>query len=134
MSARIRFGTPSAWSKPTKRGPVVVRFEVEGDENASRIAALLGALGYQVERAQAGPLEGTLDWRIGEMVRRAKLTLREAEVLEHIVTKGESLAELSKVLNVSRPTAKWHLHNILAKTAAPSVRGLLEQLLGVRRA
>src|SRR5262245_10186581 len=93
-----------------------VQIRVESDADATRITALLEALGYRVVRRldeADGPTR--LGWAIERISRRYRLTTREREVLAGVLD-GASNERLAAHLGLSRATVKWHLHNVFAKT------------------
>jgi DNA-binding CsgD family transcriptional regulator len=106
---------------------VAVRFDVGADdEAASRIAALLEALGFETERVS---LASTLTWRIDALARRCHLTQVERQVLELWIADRNN-AQIAAELGFTRQTVKWHTHNLLGKTKAGTRQGLLTMLLG----
>jgi DNA-binding CsgD family transcriptional regulator len=122
MTAAVRALAPELLAR------VSVRFDVgDDDAAASRIAILLGALGYKTERVS---LAGSLTWRIDELVRRSHLDNLERRVLELWIADRNN-GQISAELAVSRATVKWHTHNLLGKTGAGTRQGLLAMLLGV---
>ena len=107
-----------------------VRIAVESDADHARIAAVLEALGYTVVR-DIEPMTPAdrVRWAVDQMSRRYKLTTREREILQ-LVMAGESNAmAIGKLLELSRATVKWHLHNIFAKTGTDTREGLLRRAL-----
>jgi len=110
---------------------VVVRFDVgPNDDAASRIAALLGALGFETERVS---LTSSLTWRIDELVRLCHLAQVERRVLELWIADHNN-AQIAAELGLTRQTVKWHTHNLLGKTKAGTRQGLLTMLLGAASA
>jgi DNA-binding CsgD family transcriptional regulator len=106
-----------------------VLFDVgEHDEHASRISALLEALGYEAERT--GEYTDRLQWRLDRVASRYKLTLREREVLGMVIA-GRDQAEIADLIDTSRATVKWHMHNLFAKTGSGGREALLRLVLGV---
>jgi DNA-binding CsgD family transcriptional regulator len=100
-----------------------VTFRTEHDSDASRICAVLEALGYEVTRE----LEETEDrraWAIDRISRRHKLTSREREIF-NLMIDGDSYETIGTKLEISRATVKWHTHNIFTKTYTGSRADLL---------
>lgn len=127
MTAAIEALAPELLS-PSAPDRVSVRFDVGADdEAASRIAILLGALGFETERVS---LDGSLTWRIDELVRRFHLDNLERRVLELWIADRNN-GQIAGELGLSRATVKWHTHNLLGKTRAWTRQGLLAMLLGV---
>jgi DNA-binding CsgD family transcriptional regulator len=112
-----------------------VRIWMDGDEHANRVSAVLEALGYTVLRElDEGDAPARLSWAINRLAQRHKLTLREQDILERVLA-GRSNHEISRELEISRATVKWHMHNIFAKTNTAQREGLLRlalQLGGAR--
>jgi DNA-binding CsgD family transcriptional regulator len=102
-----------------------VHIRVATDADATRITAVLEALGYRVVR-RLDDADGRT--RIGYAVERIsrayRLTAREREVLEGVL-EGDSNERLAKRLRLSRATVKWHLHNVFAKTNLGNREALL---------
>lgn len=122
----------------TVTNPVVnteVRIWVDADDDANRVSAVLEALGYTVLRElDEGDGPARLRWAINRLSQRHKLTLREQDILERVLA-GRSNQEISRELEISRATVKWHMHNIFAKTNTCAREGLLRlalQLGGAR--
>jgi DNA-binding CsgD family transcriptional regulator len=112
-----------------------VRIWVDGDDDANRVSAVLEALGYTVLRElEEGDGPARLRWAVNRLSQRHKLTLREQDILERVLA-GRSNHEISRDLEISRATVKWHMHNIFAKTNTTHREGLLRlalQLGGAR--
>ncbi len=112
-----------------------VRIWVERDEDANRISAVLEALGYSVLRElEEGDAPSRLRWAVERLARRHKLTIREQDILERVLA-GRNNDEISRDLEISRATVKWHMHNVFAKTNTGNRESLLRlalQLGGVR--
>jgi DNA-binding CsgD family transcriptional regulator len=112
-----------------------VRIWVDGDDDANRVSAVLEALGYTVLRElEEGDGPARLRWAIIRLTQRHKLTLREQDILERVLA-GVSSEDIGKLLQISRATVKWHMHNIFAKTNTTAREGLLRlalQLGGAR--
>lgn len=90
-----------------------VRVWVEGDEDASRVSAVLEALGYSVIREfDEGDAEARQRWTVGRLARRHKLTPREADILEQVL-EGSNNEQIATALDMSRATVKWHMHKHL---------------------
>ncbi len=106
----------------------VVRFSVAKDDDATRVAAVLEALGYTAERfgEEHGPKATA--YRLDRLARSRKLSEREREVLEFVVA-GQTNEAIGKHLDVSPSTVKWHLHNLFVKTDTVNREGLLRLLL-----
>jgi DNA-binding CsgD family transcriptional regulator len=106
-----------------------VHIWVDGDEHATRVSAVLEALGYTVLRElDEGEGPGRLGWAISRLAQRHKLTAREQDILERVLA-GRSNLEISRDLEISRATVKWHLHNIFAKTNTTQRESLLRLAL-----
>lgn len=106
----------------------VVRFTVAADHDAERIAAILEALGYSAERVDGEHGPKATAYRIKRKAALWRLSERETEILE-MTAAGLTLAEIAARLEVSKPTAKWHTHNLLAKADCPNREALLCRLL-----
>lgn len=66
----------------------IVRFEADVDADATRIAAVLGALGYTATRVMAD--QGGRDrWALAELARRCSLSASEAERANQVHAAGE---------------------------------------------
>lgn len=110
-----------------------VRIQVEHDDDAARVSAVLEALGYDVVRdLTEGEAASRLRWAVDRVARRYKLTLREQDVLEHVLA-GHTNAEIAGELDVSRATIKWHMHNVFAKTLTSDREALLRLALQLDR-
>ncbi|EDM75068.1 probable response regulator transcription regulator protein [Plesiocystis pacifica SIR-1] len=106
-----------------------VRIWVERDEDASRISAVLEALGYTVLRElEEGDGPARLRWAVNRLCHRHKLTARERDVLERVLA-GRNNEQIGKDLEISRATVKWHMHNIFAKTNTGNREALLRLAL-----
>lgn len=111
-----------------------VRIQVERDDDAARVSAVLEALGYVVVRDLVeGEAASRLRWAVDRVARRYKLTLREQNVLEHVLA-GRTNAEIAGELDVSRATVKWHMRNVFTKTFVCDREGLLRLALQLDRA
>jgi DNA-binding CsgD family transcriptional regulator len=106
-----------------------VHIRVTTDADATRITALLEALGYRVVR-RLDDADGRtrIGWAIDRISRAHRLTSREREVLEGVL-EGDSNEQLAKRLRLSRATVKWHLHNVFAKTNLGNREALLRSAL-----
>jgi DNA-binding CsgD family transcriptional regulator len=106
-----------------------VHIRVETDADATRITALLEALGYRVVR-RLDDADGhtRLGWAIERISRQHHLTAREREVLAGVL-EGASNERLATQLSLSRATVKWHLHNVFAKTNTGNREALLRAAL-----
>lgn len=102
-----------------------VHIRVATDADATRITALLEALGYRVVR-RLDDADGHLriGWAIERISRAHRLTTREREVLEGVL-EGDTNERLARRLRLSRATVKWHLHNVFAKTNLGNREALL---------
>lgn len=106
-----------------------VHIRVARDEDASRISAVLEALGYNVLRQlDEGDGPQRLRWAVTRLARCHKLTSREQNILE-LVLEGRSNAQIGRVLDISRATVKWHMHNVFAKTNTGTRESLLRLAL-----
>jgi ATP/maltotriose-dependent transcriptional regulator MalT len=106
-----------------------VQFKIENDADATRIAAVLSALGYEPIREFEDKPNKV--WTVAELARRHKLTSREQDILELVVAGLESNDAIANRLLISRATVKWHMHNIFAKTNTTGREGLLRAALGL---
>jgi DNA-binding CsgD family transcriptional regulator len=106
-----------------------VHIRVETDADATRVMALLEALGYRVVR-RLDDADGAvqLGWAIERMSRTHRLTTREREVLQGVL-EGDSNERLARRLDLSRATVKWHLHNVFTKTGVGNREALLRAAL-----
>lgn len=106
-----------------------VHIRVATDADATRITALLEALGFRVVR-RLDDADGRtrIGWAIERISRAHRLTVREREVLEGVL-EGDSNERLAKRLRLSRATVKWHLHNVFAKTNLGNREALLRAAL-----
>ncbi|PRP97609.1 Transcriptional regulatory protein DegU [Enhygromyxa salina] len=106
-----------------------VHIRVAHDQDASRISAVLEALGYSVLRQlDEGDGPQRLRWAMTRLARRHKLTARERDILE-LVLDGRSNVEIGRKLEISRATVKWHMHNVFAKTNTGNRESLLRLAL-----
>ena len=114
-----------------------VRFAVDDDEQASKITALLEALGYEpVRELDHNAPQTRLRWAVARLASTAKLTDRERDILDRVL-QGRLNAEIGEELGISKATVKWHMHNIFTKTGASTREALLREALqlegGARR-
>jgi DNA-binding CsgD family transcriptional regulator len=106
-----------------------VHIRVIRDDDASRISAVLEALGYSVLRQlDEGDGPQRLRWAVTRLARRHKLTNREQDILE-LVLEGRSNEQIGRSLEISRATVKWHMHNVFAKTNSGNRESLLRLAL-----
>lgn len=114
-----------------------VRVAIQGEAEASRVAKILEAVGYEVEvetDLEREERERQLLERVDAAVRAWALTVREAAILEPLV-RGSTNAQIARIVGVSKSTASWHANNICAKAGASNrdeVRRML--VLGSPRA
>jgi DNA-binding CsgD family transcriptional regulator len=109
--------------------PIRVTIQVATDADASRISAVLEAVGFQVVRAlDEGDAPARLAWAVESLSQRHGLTEREREVLTGVL-EGLDNAGLARALQISRATVKWHLHNVFAKTGTQNREALLRAAL-----
>lgn len=102
-----------------------VHIRVETDADATRITAVLEALGYRVvRRLDDADRKTRLGWAIERISRVHRLTTREREVLAGVL-EGDNNERLATRLGLSRATVKWHLHNVFAKTNVGNREALL---------
>lgn len=87
-------------------------------------AALRTSVTYSTLRPPPPTVADVLSERRNHIIRAAKLTEREAAVLE-LVLLGRSHQDIAEALNISPRTSKFHLHNLLAKLNAESRSDLL---------
>ncbi len=111
-----------------KQKRVRVRFSVDEDDQASKVAALLDALGYEPVRDLEGTPSNRLRWAVTRVANQAGLTERERDVLEQVL-QGASNRQISVVLDIRRATVKWHMHNIFTKTGSSTREALLRDAL-----
>ncbi len=104
---------------------VRVRIAVD-DQHASRITAVLEALGYEVVREIDGESKPAERRRHAaeRLVKRHCLTERESQVL-HAILLGRTRGQIAAELDVSAATIKWHMHNLFAKTKTRNRADLL---------
>jgi DNA-binding CsgD family transcriptional regulator len=106
---------------------VIIR--VAADADATRITALLEALGYTVARAlDEGDGPSRLAWAVDRLSRHHSLTEREREMLAGVLA-GLDNRGLSESLGITRATVKWHMHNVFAKTGTQNREALLRAAL-----
>jgi DNA-binding CsgD family transcriptional regulator len=102
-----------------------VHIRVAHDDDATRISAVLEALGYSVLRQlDEGDAPQRLRWAVTRLARRHKLTSREQDILE-LVLEGRTNTQIGRMLDISRATVKWHMHNVFAKTNTGTRESLL---------
>ena len=105
-----------------------VRFEVESDESALRIQAVLGSLGFDVIRDHCN-CGGDLYSEVARATsHRYRLTEREQSVLGEVL-RGRSNEQIATHVQVSAATVKWHLHNIYFKLDVSSREDVLRRAL-----
>lgn len=92
---------------------IKVKIETEQDCDATKVAAVLEALGYEVERINAG--DDGQAWRIREIARKHHLSDTETRVLEALV-RDDTQAQIAKALGVSRHEVRWQVSKVVAKT------------------
>ena len=120
---------PSASSASTLPAAKEVHIRVAHDDDASRIAAVLEALGYRVMRElEEGDAPARLEWAVSRLARRHKLTKREQDILA-LVLEGCGNELVGRRLDISRATVKWHMHNLFAKTNTGNREALLRLAL-----
>jgi ATP/maltotriose-dependent transcriptional regulator MalT len=116
----------------SKQKRVRVRFSVDDDEQASKITALLEALGYEPTRElEQGSTVNRLRWAVSRLAGQARLTERERDILDRVL-QGASNNEISETLEISKATVKWHMHNIFTKTGSRTREALLRDALQLR--
>lgn len=116
-------------NSPIHRPATEVHIRVARDDDASRISAVLEALGYSVQRQlDEGDGPQRLRWAVTRLARRHKLTSREQDILE-LVLEGRSNVQIGRELEISRATVKWHMHNVFAKTNTGNRESLLRLAL-----
>jgi len=109
--------------------PTEVHIRVAQDDDASRIAAVLEALGYRVMRElDEGDGPQRLEWAVTRLARQHKLTNREQDILA-LVLDGHDNEGVGRKLSISRATVKWHMHNLFAKTNTGNRESLLRLAL-----
>lgn len=106
-----------------------VHIRVVHDHDAGRISAVLEALGYKVLRdLDEGDGPARLRWAVSRLAQRHNLTNREQDMLERVLS-GRSNQQISRELEISRATVKWHMHNVFAKTNTCNRESLLRLAL-----
>jgi DNA-binding CsgD family transcriptional regulator len=107
-----------------------VRIHVESDDDSRRITSVLEALGYKVKRDldDTSSLTQRLNQAADVIARKHKFTERERDIAKLMIA-GRASPEIAKSLDISRPTVKWHQHNIFTKTGARKREGLLRLAL-----
>ncbi len=112
-----------------KQGGSRVRFSVEDDEQAAKIAALLEALGFEaVRELDQGSPSTRLRWAVARLATQARLTERERDILDRVL-QGASNHDIGEALGISKATVKWHMHNIFTKTGSRTREALLRDAL-----
>ena len=113
----------------TPTAPTEVHIRITEDNDASRIAAVLEALGYRVMRElDEGDAPQRLEWAVTRLARRHRLTSRERDILA-LVLDGHLNDSVSRKLGISHATVKWHMHNLFAKTNTGNRESLLRLAL-----
>jgi DNA-binding CsgD family transcriptional regulator len=116
-----------------KSDKIRVRFAVDDDEHATKIIALLEALGYEaVRELDHGSPQTRLRWAVSRLVTAANLTERERDILDRVL-QGRLNTEIGEELGISKATVKWHMHNIFTKTGATTREALLREALQLGR-
>lgn len=107
-----------------------VTFKTSDDGDASRICAVLEAIGFHAVR----DLEDgdDLEWPIARVTRRHRLTDRETQILRLVIV-GHGNEQISHDLEISRATVKWHMHNIFVKTNTGNREALLRLVMQIGR-
>jgi ATP/maltotriose-dependent transcriptional regulator MalT len=106
-----------------------VTIHVAADADATRIRAVLEALGFSVVRAlDEGDAPSRLSWAVEGLSSQYGLTERERDVLAGVL-EGHDNQGLAQALEISRATVKWHLHNVFAKTGTQNREALLRAAL-----
>ena len=106
----------------TTHGRPLVTFSIDDDEHATRISRVLTALDYDSTRV--GAFDTKAAWAHSELVKRYGLSSRESEIVQGVLD-GLSREDIASMLEVSRATVKWHMHNIFAKTNTGNREALL---------
>jgi ATP/maltotriose-dependent transcriptional regulator MalT len=107
---------------------VSVRFTVVGESEARQITRVLDALDYEPIRVADLGAGALLRFAIEQTATQVRLTERERQVLE-LVLRGHRNGEIANVLELSKATIKWHMHNIFAKTRTETREQLLRSVL-----
>lgn len=106
-----------------------VTIHVAADADATRIRAVLEALGFSVVRAlEEGDGPSRLAWAVDGLSTQYALTERERDVLAGVL-EGLDNQGLAQALDIRRATVKWHLHNVFAKTGTQNREALLRAAL-----
>jgi DNA-binding CsgD family transcriptional regulator len=122
-------GAVNGSSNVTAKQPTEVTIHVATDADASRIRAVLEAIGFTVVRVlDQGDAPSRLAWAIEGLSTRHNLTERERDVLAGVL-EGLDNQALARTLEISRATVKWHLHNVFAKTGTQNREALLRAAL-----
>jgi DNA-binding CsgD family transcriptional regulator len=125
----VRVHLGSVTTTDIDRPTTEVHIRVAHDDDATRISAVLEALGYCVLRQlDEGDGPQRLRWAVTRLARHHKLTSREQDILE-LVLEGRTNTQIGRVLDISRATVKWHMHNVFAKTNTGTRESLLRLAL-----
>ena len=110
-----------------------VRFSIDDNDHARRIAAVLEALGYQTVRElelRTTTSEQRMQWVTERLAHKYKLTEREREILTRVLA-GKSSRKIAVELEIQAGTVKWYMHNIFAKTNTETREKLLRLALSL---
>lgn len=107
-----------------------VHIRVDDHDDATKIAAVLEALGYAVVRELGdSDAQTRVRWAVDRMRRTHRLTSREAEVLEHVLAHGRTGQQIADEIGLTRATIKFHLHGVFTKTGAANREHLIRMAL-----
>lgn len=98
------------------------------DADAELVVECLHEYGYAASRLPAPGSSEAISAQITALVRRHKLSMREADVVTFHVAGGLTVSATAKELGIAPGTVKWHLRNVFAKTNANSVTEVLRML------
>jgi DNA-binding CsgD family transcriptional regulator len=104
-----------------------IYYRIDSDEDARRVSAVLEALGYEPKREALGGATHR-GWVVDQLASGGRLTTRERAIVEGILD-GRTPEQLGNRLGISRPTVKWHTHNVLIKLQCSSREDVLRKAL-----
>jgi DNA-binding CsgD family transcriptional regulator len=106
-----------------------VHFKTDNEDDAARITVVLEALGFKVQRAlDEDQSLVRVSWAASRLTRRHRLCSREESILDRLLA-GRTNDEIGADLKLSRPTVRWHMHNIFVKTNTETREQLLRLAL-----
>lgn len=116
-------------SAEPKLPAVRVRVEVDDDDSARRVEAVLGALGFDVLRDLSRRDGDLFDEVAAVTASRYSLSDRERVVLLALLRGGQSRDELAEHFGVTPSTIKFHLYNLHFKLGVRTREQLLRLVL-----